>query len=276
MPVNANLVEAAPGGSANRLVLAVSPAPDFVEAAALDALAPGARAAFLSDLLDRARAFGVVKRYGSGDVAGTGSGDGEVVERFSLEAALEAARAERAVAFARLVEATPPAARAAVTADSPRHLAVVPPVEVVVEFESPGAAGFRGRLVEGAVAEREAVLDYAMRLRAMAQDRDIDALYQAFRPKNEDYDLAYPEDADGSKKTFREYIERLHHIGLLLDFDRNDVDPVSSNGGRVWELRVPRAFTADDHFLLTEGLDGYIRTQRVLVGVVDGELRVVR
>ena len=275
-PLNENLVEAAPDGSANRLVLSVAPAPDSAQADALDALAPEARAAFLSDLLDEADAYGLVKRYGPGDVAGAGSADGEVVARFSLEAALEAARAARAEAFGRLVEAAPAAARAALAADSAARLAVVPPVEVVVEFESPGAAGFRGRLVEAEPADREAVLDYAVRLRDMAAARDLDGLYRAFRPKEDDYNLAYPDDVEDPRASVEENFEAMFESGLLLDFDREDVEPVSYNGGRVWELTVPRASTDEDAFFLTEGKDGYIYDQRVDVGLVDGELRVVR
>ena len=275
MPVNANLVGTAPDGSANRLVLAVRPAPDSAAAAALDALAPEARALALADLYDAVGVTGLVKRYRTGDVAGLGSADGEVVARFDLAPTLERVRAERARAFAARVEATPPAARAGVVADSARQLAPPVPVEITVAFESPGAAGFRARLLEAEPAEREAVLDYALALRDMAARRDVDALTEAFRPKLEDYDQAYPEEAEDNQAFVADMFQSMYPSGLQLDFGRDDVNAVPYNERRVWRLRVERSGQTDALFL-TRGDDGFISRVDVFVGMVDGRLRVIR
>lgn len=226
----------------------------------------------------------VVRRYPAGYDGWLGDG-GEVLAETSLPAILAAERDRLQAALDAAVAAAPSdGARARLLADSSAALTVRYPLAGEVAFDTADLPSFRAELFEREVASREAVLDYAMRLRQMLRARDIDALVAETQPKMDWGNRATPQEYEPD---YRAMFEEMYAEGeIQADFTRAQVVAVPVNGGRLWALSVARppyvdpetkeATAEQEAFVYTlDPATGRYNVFSVAVGMDRGQLRIV-
>jgi len=148
-----------------------------------------------------------------------------------------------------------------------------PPLTLTHPFSNQGP-DFSAELLDTApFADEAALRDYAMKLRGLAEKRDVDALLVEFGPKVRAYAAAYAKPEATFWDGLRGAIARIVEQKPDLAYGRDDVEPRACSGGRVWELRrkggLPLLRTVPDS-------DGKVAQLRVFVAPRDGALRVVR
>ena len=278
-PVNDLLV-----GEGNRLTVRLAPSDS---AAYAEAVAEG------MDPLDGVRLTGALVRYPPDtDYVPSDATAGDTLVVLDLAQAVEEIRAERSQALAQAVEAAPASARAALVAEAERSgsLAGALPLEIEAVFDAEDAASFRATLVESApVDDREAVLDYAERLRDLFAAADGSALWTEYAKRNREYSEAYPTGVP-TQSEFIAFIEDdLATEGLTehMSFPRSAISAEPRNDGRQWELRVWRnpdgtpAPGGPSEVYPEAQLTPFVAAEReykmnVTVGIWDGRIRVVR
>jgi hypothetical protein len=124
------------------------------------------------------------------------------------------------------------------------------------------------------IADSDALRDYAMVLRDLLRAGDLDRLAAELAPKVAAYALAYDHDAGAIDASLRALLRNDYFArGVDTSFERADVELVSSAGGRLWELCRP----GGKPFIQTPAdADGSTMQMAVVVGCVDGALRVLR
>lgn len=225
-----------------------------------------------------------VRRYPAGYDGFTGTG-GEVLAELGLAGVVEAEAERRRAAFDSAVSRAPSdRARAALLADSAGHLAVRFPLEAEAAFDTADLPSFRAELFEREPVDREAVVDYAMRLREMLRAGDIDGLTREAQPKREWGNRALPQEYEPD---YRAMFEEILAFGeVQADFGRDQVEAVSVNGGRLWQLSVRRAPWVDpktgevyplpSRLIYAQNFEtGRSTTFPVTVGMEGGRLRIV-
>lgn len=146
------------------------------------------------------------------------------------------------------------------------------PITLTATFANTGP-DFSARLVDAQpVSDREALLDYGMRLRDLFARGDADAIMKEQAPRIADHALAYYHPLP-QVDAFRE-----HLVTDLLanhphtDFERDDLELVSHAGDRLWEIRQK----GGGELFITDATDDGAYVLRVFSGLVDGELKIVR
>ena len=135
-----------------------------------------------------------------------------------------------------------------------------------------GQFTFGRRYTDAPVIEDEDSLrDYALHLATLLERGDMQAFYQEFKPKLDDYARLADEDPAVYEKGFSNAAAGLREAGPRLDFARDDVELIAWAGGRVWEVSV-----AGQRALLEVRQEGGSSYIKVYVGLVDGVLRVIR
>lgn len=148
-----------------------------------------------------------------------------------------------------------------------------PPVTLTHAFASEGP-DFSAELLDAKPwADEAALLDYAMKLRGLAVKRDVAGLLAEYEPKTQAWSKAYAEPAPRFAESLREVLTDFFAAGADVAFTRDDVEPHSWCGGRIWELRRKR----DLPLLRTlPGPEGERTELSAFVAPRDGVLRVVR
>jgi hypothetical protein len=149
-----------------------------------------------------------------------------------------------------------------------------PPIGYGVEFDSPDAPSFAPELVDAPrERDREAVIDYGMRLCGIVGDGDVGRLLQEMDPKIDAYAKAYDEPRLAFQHDLRDYLSgEFLPAGVEVDFPRTQVRAQPVCNGRLWEV------TREGQPLLrTEPDDEGSRNQiAIYVGRYEGRLRVAR
>ncbi len=185
-----------------------------------------------------------VRRYENGGIVEPGGG--EEVVRLPLDAALrEQAR------------------------DEPVQL----PLTISVRFDNDGPS-FRKRIVNAPpLSNREALLDYAMKLRDIFAQQNMAAFIEEMAPKRQDYAAAAYISDDQLLAQMKRELPEAFAPGFKLDFDRHDIEVLSWCEGRVWELcRKPRQPLIESQ----SANDGEVYCFPIFVGETNAQLRVVR
>jgi hypothetical protein len=147
------------------------------------------------------------------------------------------------------------------------------PVTLTHPFASEGA-DFSAELLDAPpLADDAALRDYAMRLRALAEKKDVDALLAEFGPKLRAWAAAYGKPEAVYSASLRGVLARLVEGTPDLAFGRGDLEPRACAGGRVWELRRKGGLPL---FRTVPVGDGPVLRLPVFVAPREGKLRVVR
>jgi len=229
---------------------------------------------------EEARLTGSIKLYQSEDLFGTE--DGKTIETFTLQDTIEARREEKRQSFLSRMEEVPPEEKKELAGREEELTSVEFPIEMTVRFDSPKTPSFAGRLTEAPVIEDTAALkDYAIKLRNLMRRQDSREIYEELEVKNQDYNEAYYE-SEGYE-WWKENLEDYYTSGLRTDFDREDIGLRPLLGGRMWEIYVENGEPDQPwnptgrKLFSTRGENGERQwSMRVIVGRVDGELRIVR
>lgn len=133
---------------------------------------------------------------------------------------------------------------------------------------------FRDRLLNAPVIKDEAlVLSYAEHLRELLERQDLESLFLEYKPKLDDYAIAYPLQFPDPKKWFVDFFrDDFFPGGPITEFKREDIGLKAWCDGRIWEIFVKPA----QKYFKNKGLDGDTNSVEVYVGMVDGKLRIVR
>lgn len=185
---------------------------------------------------------GDVRRYDKGGIVGPGNG--------TLVATLEVPEA--------LVD----------------HAPVASPVAFSIAFDSPDAPSFATELVDAEPErDRQAVLDYGMRLCGIVGEGDPDRLVREMEPKIGAYSIAYDEPALAFTNDLKDHLRsEFYPNEPEVDIDRSELRTQRCCGGRIWAI--------------TRGSDPLLRTKPdaegarneipVYVARREGRFRIVR
>jgi len=146
------------------------------------------------------------------------------------------------------------------------------PVTLTASFDNTGPA-FRARLVDAEpFDDREALLDYAIKLRDLFAAGDVDALVAENEPKAIDHAAAYYHDAP-QEANLRDHLQNdILANSPDTDFERGDVEPVPHCDGRIWELQRDGGPELIETAPAGEG----VFVIDIYVAPVDGTLKIVR
>jgi hypothetical protein len=101
----------------------------------------------------------------------------------------------------------------------------------------------------------------------------MDALYKEYKPKIDDYVIAYPQEFPDPQQSFDNLFRNdFFPGGAITDFKQDDIGLKPWCDGRIWEIFVK----PDQEFFKNKGLDGDINSIEVFVGMVEGSLKIVR
>lgn len=217
-----------------------------------------------------------IKKITSGKVTPEG---GEMLAKKTLEEAVEKRREVLQKKFQERIKEASPSERKGLAEQEDELTSVELPVEIELTFDSEDVPSFRERFVEAPVIEDTSALkDFAMTLRKRAELRDYDGLYEAFKYKFEEYDQAYPGEAEeDNREWFSDLLdEHYYSVGPLLDFEREDLKLKKWADGRIWEINVDRGGNVGDKFFLGKVGERGRWGMDIFVGKVSGELKVVR
>ena len=193
---------------------------------------------------------GTIKTYGENEI--TGPEAGQLVQRidFSDVVAQKQMQAEMITDLTKLF-----------------------PMSKSFTFDNEGLS-FKNRLVDAPVIiDEKLLLDYAEKLRSILAKQDIEALWAEYKPKIDDYALAYPREFPDPLNWFINFFKNdFFPGGPITNFKKGDIGLRSWCDGRVWELYVKPA----QKFFVNQGLDGDINSVEVYVGMVDGKLKIIR
>ncbi|GAB5549142.1 MAG: hypothetical protein RLO52_09105 [Sandaracinaceae bacterium] len=124
-----------------------------------------------------------------------------------------------------------------------------------------------------AFADLEALKDYAIRLRDLALAQDADGLVAELEPKIRAYARAYAETEDFFRDDLRAGLATVFLPAGIEPFERDEVEPVSCCGDRIWWLRRPGGKAL---LQTAPAEDGSFKRFEILVAPRDGALKIVR
>jgi hypothetical protein len=158
-------------------------------------------------------------------------------------------------------------------AASPADLVKIFPLSHKISFDNEGVS-FRNRLIEAPVIKDKAVLlDYAEKLRDILARKDIEALYKEYKPKMDDYILAYPQEFPSPREWFDNLFGNNFFPGEpITDFKSDNIGLRSWCEGRIWEIFVNPA----QPLFRTRGANGIISSIEIFIGLVEKSLKIVR
>jgi hypothetical protein len=194
------------------------------------------------ETFDRVEIHGDVRRYDKGDIVGPGAG--------TLVATLEIPEELR--------EAEP----------------VVSPVAFSVLFDSLDAPSFAAEIIDAEPErDRQAVLDYGMRLLGIVGEGDPDRLLREMEPKIDAYAIAFDEPRLAFRNDLEDYLRgEFYPAGPITDVPRGELRAQRCCGGRMWSITrgsEPLLVTAPD-------AEGARLEIPAFVARRDGRFRVVR
>ena len=193
---------------------------------------------------------GAIKRYNTGDVTGPECGD--LLMSIDIED-IQAAFDPEALSLQQLKDLFP--------------------LTKTFAFENEGIS-FKNRLIDAQIiTDKKEVVEYAIKLRDIIKRQDLESLYIEYRPKLDDYALAYPEEFPDPESWFANlFRDDFFPGGPIVEFDRDDIVARPWCDGRIWEVsRKPY-----QPFFMNKGLDGDINMIELYVGRVDGKLKIIR
>lgn len=148
-----------------------------------------------------------------------------------------------------------------------------PPITLTHPFANEGP-DFSAELLDAApFDDAEALRDYAMKLRSLAARRDVGGLAAEYEPKVGAWTAAYGEPRATFEASLRDVLSTFAEMGPDVAFTRDDVEPRSCCGGRVWELRRRRELPL---LRTLPGPEGQRLQLTAFVAPRGGKLRVVR
>lgn len=186
--------------------------------------------------------FGDVRRFEKGSIVGPGAG--------VLVATLE------------------------IPADVREGEEVLPPVAFSVQFHTPDARSFAGEMMDAEPErDRQAVLDYGMRLLGIVGEGAPDRLLREMEPKIDTYALAFDEPRLAFRNDLEDYLRgEFYPAGPVTEIPRSELRAQRCCGGRMWSItrgNEPLLVTAPD-------AEGARLEIPVYVARRDGRFRVVR
>jgi hypothetical protein len=153
------------------------------------------------------------------------------------------------------------------------NLASLFPLSTKITFDNDDLS-FRNRLLDAPViTDEKSVLDYAEKLRDILARQDLEALYVEYKPKLDDYVMAYPTEFPDPRQWFVDlFKDDFFPGGPVTEFKRDDIGFRPWCDRRIYEIFVKPA----QPYFLNKGLDGDINSIEVFIGMVDGALKIVR
>jgi hypothetical protein len=150
----------------------------------------------------------------------------------------------------------------------------VPPLGFSFEFDSPDAPSFAPELVDAPrERDREAMIDYGMRLCGIVSEGDAGRLLKEMEPKLDAYARAFDEPNLAFRHDLQDYLTgEFFPAGVEVDFPRTEVRAQPVCSGRLWHITregAPLLRTRPD----AEGTRSQIE---IYVGRYDNRLRVAR
>jgi len=148
------------------------------------------------------------------------------------------------------------------------------PLSATYSFDNDNLS-FKNRLIDAKpIKDEKMLVDYVEYLRNLMQKKDIAGLFEEYKYKLQDYDLAFPQDAESDNKAwFIELMEnRFFPSGPVDDFKREEIGCISWCEGRIWEL-----FLKPDRALWsTRGINGKRIKIEVYAGLVEDKIKIIR
>jgi hypothetical protein len=123
--------------------------------------------------------------------------------------------------------------------------------------------------------DKDAIVDYALKLLKLIDNRDVSSLLQEFKLKLRDYAICYSMQADELYAQFVDYInEKIFTNEPFTNFSKEEINLQSWCDKRIWEIGIG---IGSDELIRTTPNDEEIEyATRVFVGLVNGEIKVVR
>lgn len=161
-----------------------------------------------------------------------------------------------------------------ITALTLADLASLFPLTEVVTFDNEGGS-FRNRFVDAQpITDENALRAYGMKLLGLLRSRDTQGLFEEYRYKLDDYKVGYdPPELNNPERWFADFLEKDFYPGMpITEFRPEDLilQPMCDN--RIWKIGVK----PDLPLFQNRGDDGDVNTMDIYVGLVDGNLRILR
>jgi hypothetical protein len=203
---------------------------------------------------------------------------GEVLATTTLDEVIEERKRELEEQFNDKLQNVSPSERKSLVDKQEELTTVKFPLEIELTFDSEDVPFFRERFLEApTIDDTTLIKDYALKLRNLLRRQNLDALYEEFEPKFEEYDKAFPSHAEPDNRAwFKDLIQEAFYSRVpLLDFKRDDLNLKRWCGGRIWELEVDRSPELKNSLLYARGEEESFFVD-TFVGIEDGTLKVVR
>lgn len=148
------------------------------------------------------------------------------------------------------------------------------PITAEMEFENYGPRFRELFYITKPYEDEDALKDYGMKLRALAQKKDLEGLVKEFEPKLSDFARAYYDEPEDYVAEFREYMSSYFFPQKpVIDFIREQLYVKSWCGKRIWEIGV----LPDEELLQTEpDKDNKVLAVKIYVANLKNGLKVVR
>jgi hypothetical protein len=155
------------------------------------------------------------------------------------------------------------------------NLTALFPISETYTFDNDDGLSFKNRLVDApAIKDEKIILEYARHLRDLIRQRSTNELFEEYKVKLQDYDIAYPGEAEPDNfEWFKNLMEKKYYpSGPVDDFKDEELLLVPWCDGRVWEL----ALKPDRAFFCTRGQNGRKLKIEAYVGAIDKKLCIIR
>ena len=148
------------------------------------------------------------------------------------------------------------------------------PAEFKTTFNTIGPDFSQLFLNNPAIDDEESIIKYALHLKNLLTEGDVDALFGEFKNKLLDFSNAYFEDPGINRDLFySSFEEDLAPENLILSYRDQDIIVLSWCEGRIWEIRIK----PDLPFIQSrEDSEGNSYSIHVFVAIVEGQIRVIR
>ena len=154
-----------------------------------------------------------------------------------------------------------------------KNLADMFPLNKSFQFEN-DEISFKDRIIDGTVIDnKDSIINYSFKILDIIKRQDLEAFWLEYKPKLDDYAIAYPHEFPDPKAWFVNFITTdFFPGGPNTEFKRDNIGLRSWCGGRIWEVFI-KPYTP---FFTNKGLDGDINSIEMFVGLVDGQLKIIR
>jgi hypothetical protein len=145
----------------------------------------------------------------------------------------------------------------------------------IVEFDNE-VFNYSSLLSKGMkIPDKGAIEPYAIKLKKLFQAGNTESILQEFKPKLDDYAVAYNTPPEELYSQFKDYLTTKYFPNNpILDFSDEEIFYRPWCEKRVWEIGIGPEFS---EFVLTAPNDSGIEyATKLFVGLVDGKLKIVR